>query len=277
MDLGQFLLLVLLGLLAAGYGTLIGASGSFILVPSLLFLYPGEPPTHIAPVTLAVSFFSALSGSVSYGRQGRIDYRGGLILIVGMVAGGVLGAFSTAFLDRRTFELVVGTFLIGVSLYQIGVSAYLRIHNHHNHDHEVTTSETDDPPGVLHTHVFHPVVGIGSSSAVGFVAGLVGIGGGPLLVPILVRLLHFPVHEATGTALFVILPQVMAGTLEHAWAGHFARELWLRVLPLALGVIGGAQLGTRFSRRVHSNVILRILYLSLGAMGIALIARALVV
>jgi uncharacterized membrane protein YfcA len=72
------LLLIPLGFLLGAFGTLIGAGGGFVLVPVLLFLYPDEDPATITSISLAVVFFNALSGSLAYARQKRIDYRTGL-------------------------------------------------------------------------------------------------------------------------------------------------------------------------------------------------------
>jgi len=54
-------------------GTIIGAGGGFILLPVLLILYPDEPPEVVTGISLAVSFCNALSGTIAYARQKRIN------------------------------------------------------------------------------------------------------------------------------------------------------------------------------------------------------------
>jgi hypothetical protein len=74
----QLLWLVPLGFFTGGYGTLIGAGGGFILVPALLFIYPGEAPETITSISLAVVFFNALSGTLAYARSGSHRFQSGI-------------------------------------------------------------------------------------------------------------------------------------------------------------------------------------------------------
>ena len=67
------LLLVLLGFAVGAFGTLVGAGGGFILAPVLLILYPHDSAQTLSSISIAVVFFNALSGSVAYARQRRID------------------------------------------------------------------------------------------------------------------------------------------------------------------------------------------------------------
>jgi len=73
------LLLALLGVGVGAFGTLVGAGGGFILTPVLLLIYPHDSARTLTAISLAVVFFNALSGSIAYGRQRRIDYRSGLV------------------------------------------------------------------------------------------------------------------------------------------------------------------------------------------------------
>src|SRR5689334_2613615 len=98
----------LLGIAIGAFGTLIGAGGGFLLVPTLALLYPQDPPELIASISLAVVFFNALSGSISYARMKRIDYRAGLAFSAASIPGAILGARTTAAIDRSTFDLLLG-------------------------------------------------------------------------------------------------------------------------------------------------------------------------
>src|SRR3954451_14075280 len=98
MDAAPWAGLVLLGLMVGTFGTLIGAGGGFLLVPILLLLYPNASGETITSLSLAVVFFTALSGSIAYARLRRIDYRTGLIFAVAGVPGSILGSWSPGFL-----------------------------------------------------------------------------------------------------------------------------------------------------------------------------------
>ena len=94
--------LVLLGPVIGAYGTLIGAGGGFVLVPILLLLYPSESPAKITAVSLAVVFANTPSGSLTYYRMRRVDYRSGALLALGTLPGAVIGAIAVGAIPRAT-------------------------------------------------------------------------------------------------------------------------------------------------------------------------------
>jgi uncharacterized membrane protein YfcA len=77
--------------------------------------------------------------------------------------------------------------------------------------------------------------------AVGVLVGLLGIGGGVVLVPALVYLLHMDQHLAQGTSLFILLPPVGLGALRGYWKQG---QVDLRAgILCALGMLVGGYLG----------------------------------
>jgi uncharacterized protein len=86
----------------------------------------------------------------------------------------------------------------------------------------------------------------------GFLAGLLGIGGGILMVPAMVLVLGFGQHVAQGTSLLVIIPAALTGSLTHYRKGRFkVRDaLWL-----AAGGIIGAALGSVFALSIEDDVL----------------------
>ena len=83
--------LILLGVVVGAYGTMIGAGGGFVLVPLLIILYPDLSPEAVTSISLAVVLLNALSGSVAYARQRRIDYKAGAIFATATVPGAAVG------------------------------------------------------------------------------------------------------------------------------------------------------------------------------------------
>src|SRR4030042_4445792 len=108
----QNIWLIPLGFFIGTYGTLIGAGGGFILMPILLLLFPGENPELLTSISLAVVFFNALSGSVAYAKMRRIDYRSGFLFSLATIPGAILGALTTPYIPRRSFNMIFGLFLI---------------------------------------------------------------------------------------------------------------------------------------------------------------------
>ena len=124
--------------------------------------------------------------------------------------------------------------------------------------------------GVRYRYAYNPLVGIVLSVFVGFISSLLGVGGGFIHVPVLTRLLNFPVHVATATSQFVLAVMALAGTLVHIVNGVFVSGI-RRTLLLALGVVVGAQFGAALSNRVGGKMIIRGLAVGLALVGLRLI------
>ena len=269
---GVYLLLALLGGAIGTYGTLIGAGGGIFLVPTLLVLYPQESPTTIASISLAVVFFNAASGTVAYARMRRIDYRAGLLFAAATVPGAVLGAFATSLLSRQLFDLIFSVVILSLAALII-LRPTPRARPMHLPRYALMRHFTD-AKGVGYDYAFSTPRGVGLSFLIGWVSSMLGIGGGAFHVPVLVYLLHFPLHVATATSHFTLAIMSLIGTVTHVLMGDFAHGI-RRTLALAVGVLVGAQLGALLSQRLRGITLIRILALGLVLFGIRLIIQTL--
>jgi uncharacterized membrane protein YfcA len=251
------------------YGTLIGAGGGFVLMPVLLILYPKEAPNVLASISLAVVFLNALSGSAAYARMRRIDFRAGFLFAAAATPGAVVGAFTTALIPRRLFDLIFGILMIAGAV-------FLAVFPPHDHNHRSRSAGRGvhhvvvDREGTVYEFSFRPLVGVVISIFVGFASSFLGIGGGIIHVPALIHLMSFPVHVATATSHFILAFMTLAGTVAHAATGVLAHGLY-RTLTLGLGVVGGAQLGALLSNRIKGAWIIRGLALALGGAGVRIL------
>lgn len=94
----EYIVLIILGLIAGTIGSLVGLGGGIIIVPALLFLgstpFLGEVTAQIAAGTsLLVIIFTGLSSTITYYKQKRVNYKIGLILFIGGGPAGILGAW----------------------------------------------------------------------------------------------------------------------------------------------------------------------------------------
>lgn len=263
---------VLLGLLGLGvgaFGTVVGAGGGFILTPILLLLYPHDSPRTLTAISLAVVFFNAASGSVAYARQRRIDYRSGLVFGAATIPGAVGGALAVGITPRRVFELVTAVVLLLLAAWLLlggGEANGARLGRG-------VARRLTDRQGRVHEYRVPVLLGSIYSLGVGFFSSFLGIGGGVIHVPVLVRLIGFPTHIATATSHFVLAQMAGAGTVTHAVAGSFGHGHGLRrTAALAVGVVVGAQLGAHVSLRLSGPAIEWLLALALAGLAARLIA-----
>lgn len=271
----SYLWLFPVGVLIGAFGTLIGAGGGFVLTPMLLLVYPDESPELITSISLAVVFFNAFSGSVAYARMRRIDYKSGVLFALATIPGAVLGALTTMYIPRQSFDLIFGLCMILAALFLL-----LRrerapqpvIQSPPRHHVVRSVIEAD---GTHHRFSYNLRVGIGLSMAVGYFSSLLGIGGGIIHVPAMAHILHFPVHIATATSHFTLAVMALTGTLVHIVTGVFHHGV-PQTIALGLGVLIGAQFGARLSHHVQAQWILRSLAVALGLVGVRILVLAFV-
>jgi uncharacterized membrane protein YfcA len=274
MELLEYLLLIPLGIVVGAFGTLIGAGGGFLLVPALLFLYPHASPETITSVSLAVVFFNALSGSWAYSRMGRIDYKSGLLFAAATIPGAIIGALTTQNIPRGVFDAVLGLLMVVAAAYLFFQRIEARKPGEERGKRHVSRKMVEKN-GSVHTFFYDLRVGMGISLLVGYVSSLLGIGGGIVHVPALVRVLNFPVHIATATSHFILAIMALTGTIVHIAAGSFSHGGVWRVTCLGIGVLLGAQAGASLSTRVRGLWIIRGLAIALAFVGIRLLMAVL--
>jgi uncharacterized membrane protein YfcA len=257
----MYIALALLGIAVGCFGTLIGAGGAFLLAPILVLLYPNDSAATIASISLAVVFCNALSGTIAYTRQRRTDVRAGLWFSATAIPGAVVGATAVRYIPREIFELILGVVLIAAAIFLLFARR--------PPDAPATSGRDRLGPRVAYPRA----IGLTLSFFVGFVSGLLGIGGGIIHVLALVHALGFPVHVATATSHFVLATTAGAGTITHIATGAF-HEGWRRAIALALGAVIGAQLGAIWARHARSAFILRGLAIALILVGARIVVYA---
>jgi uncharacterized membrane protein YfcA len=263
--------LCFLGFAVGTLGTMIGAGGGFLLVPALLLLFPHERPETIAAISLAVVFFNAASGSLAYAYQRRIDYRSGLIFAAASMPGALLGAYTTNYISRRSFDSIFGLLMLLLGSFVIaGTRRSLQTTFVAPPKTRDRTSSVTDRQGEHYTWSYSMAQGVGLSLGVGYLSSLLGIGGGIIHVPALVRLLRFPVRVATATSHFILALVALVGTLTHLAMGTFAQGS-RRTAFLSVGVVLGAQLGAILSHKIKGVWILQGLGIALCFVGIRLL------
>ncbi|MCK9518380.1 MAG: sulfite exporter TauE/SafE family protein [Dehalococcoidia bacterium] len=263
-----------LGLAVGTFGTIVGAGGGFVLVPVLLLIYPERDPKVITAMSLFVVTLNAISGSFAYARQRRIDYWSGLWFGLATLPGAVAGALVVAYIPRRTFDAIFGVTLVSIGLYlalRSGVQAIQRPVTGWG----VVSRSIGDISGPRFVYSYQLWKGLAISLGVGFLSSLLGIGGGVIHVPVMVTVLHFPVHIATATSQFVLSFMSAQGTAVHFWTGTLGWDEPLeQAVLLAVGAVPGAQLGAFLARRLPAITIMRVLAGALILVGVRLGLKA---
>jgi|CXWL01.1.fsa_nt_gi uncharacterized membrane protein YfcA len=269
------LLLIPLGFAVGAYGTLVGAGGGFVLVPALLVIYPDEDPASITSISLAVVFFNALSGTVAYARQHRIDYRSGLLFAAAGMPGAIAGAFLVDAVPRRLFDALFGAVLLSLAAYTLfSVGRPQQIRAPLRGRGIIRRVMPGAEPGETFRYSYRAWQGLLMMAGIGFLSSLLGIGGGVISVPMMITVLRFPVHVAVATSQFILAFMAGEGSAVHLANGDLHGENVLRALLVAVGAIPGAQVGAILSRRLRGPVVARLLVIALVVVGARLLFAA---
>jgi uncharacterized membrane protein YfcA len=259
----HILFLLGLGVLVGFLSGLFGVGGGFLLTPLLIML--GIPPTVAAASDSNQIVGATVSGTYAHYRLGNVDFKMGIFLLIGGLIGGTLGVQiikilrhlgNADFLIRITYVVMlgcVGTYMFFESLQQIrrakrGVerltgkeSLLIRVYM------SLPWQMRFERSGVTHS----PLMPLFLGSFVGMLGGIMGLGGGFIMVPMMVYILRMPMHVTIGTNLFQEVFMCCNVTILQAILNHTV-DLLLAMI-LLLGSTLGAQVGARVSRFLQAD------------------------
>ncbi|HLE34463.1 MAG TPA: sulfite exporter TauE/SafE family protein [Nitrososphaerales archaeon] len=243
MFLHELLILIAVSFGAGTLGALLGLGGGFIIVPALTFM--SFNPSQIASTSLFAVFSTSASSTLAYARQKRIDYSLGIRFALIAIPGAIIGAYISDFITMQSFKLYFALVLIGTSVYIFRKSELAK-------EHKGTRSSAV----MALCYV--------ASFFAGILAGLFGIGGGVIFVPLMVVLLGMSMHVSAPTSQFIFLISSVAGLASHVVLGH---PDYLVALVLVAGAFAGAQLGAKISLHVKEKLLQKLLSISLLAVA----------
>ncbi|PGY15227.1 sulfite exporter TauE/SafE family protein [Bacillus sp. AFS031507] len=266
----EWIILVVIGLIASSLGSLIGLGGGIIIVPSLLYLSTLSAFGHITPqvavgTSLFTMIFTGLSSTLAYMKHKTVDYKSGLIFLIGSGPGSILGAWVTEGLHMKTFNIFFGLFIIFISIILLLKDRLKPIP--YRKDRGIIRTFIDNA-GKTFEYGYNPIIGVLIAFVVGFLSGVFGVGGGSLMVPTMILVFFFPPHVATATSMFMILPTSLLSSITHITLGNVD---WLYALALVPGAWIGAMVGVFLNTKLKSKTIVLMLRTILVIVGIRLI------
>ena len=227
---------------------LLGIGGGFILVPLLSLI--GLPIHTAMGTSLACIAGVGIAGIMQHARQGSIDF----VLTVALA----LPASLMAGIGARFSGLLAPTGLYFLfSLLTLSVLVFFYFSGPPPSPERVIPRMAGGPlyirprdraiAGTYYSYDVHVIKAGGCGLVTGLVGGFFGVGGGFMLVPLVVSLLHIPLQVTIGTSLAVIIPASLVGAVTHWYQGHIHLHVWLLV---TLSGMAGSQFGARYTVRL---------------------------
>lgn len=262
-------LLIGIGALVGGLGSLVGAGCGILLVPILILGFHLPAPVA-AGTSLSTVFVNSVVSATAYHRQKRTDYLSGVLFALASIPGAVLGTMAAPYVPEHVFQVVFGVVLALAALVllfrevrpvvlhaatksEIVDRAVERAR--HRAWHAISRRFTDGH-GKEHVYAYSVLLVLGIGFGTGVLSALLGIGGGIVQVPAMVALLAFPAHVATATSQVILCFTTSTGAVAHAMQSNIDFSY---AVPLALGTLLGAPSGAHLSSRLDARGIVALL------------------
>ena len=273
LGIGNFPWLILFGLIIGGLGGFFGVGGGFLMVPMLNVVF-GIPYNIAVGSDLGQMCGMSTAATVRHMRFGNIDFKLGVLMIVGTATGVEAGARILEALKHAGSLTIAGheveTMTVVMSLVYAALLIFL---GQAMVRESLRSMKRESGRGALAAHppatgyilrmrslrlwpmVSLPASGIESISlwvilaigfATGILSGMLGVGGGFIRMPALVYILGCPTVVAVGTDLFEIMFSSAYGVFTHSFKANVHLVL---VLALLIGTTIGAQVGASYTRK----------------------------
>ncbi len=240
------------GLFSGLLAGLLGIGGGTVLVPLLVALHY-SPLQAVATSSLAIAITSS-SGSWQNWRMGYLDWQRVLGLGVPALVTAQLGVYLADRLPATGLLYGFGSLLLlNIFLVQLRRQLEKRAKGSSSSAH-MTDLATENP--LPHpqspSKIYLWIVRFGTGGAAGLLAGLFGVGGGVIMVPLQMLLLQEPIKLAIQTSLGVIVLTAIAAVAGHTVASNV---LYLPGFLLGLGGLMGAQISTRYLPKLPDSIV----------------------
>ena len=281
-----FFVLIPIGLVVGIFAAITGLGGGVLMVPILfLGIFAFSNPysdtiKYATTISSTVILFTATSATIAFSIQKRIDYIVALLCAPFTIAGAFLGKFTQAKIDESIVLVFFAILLVLTALrmlYKVIIakrkaqkleeinsieesalntipfedepSRFKLFLNKLTLERTITDKENKDWQYKARLYLT-PIAIIG-----GFVASMAGVGGGIIMVPVLHIFIGLPIHFSTATSVFIMI-FTKTSTLISSYTNPsvITEDIWWPfVLGLAIGIVGGAQIGALVAKRIKAD------------------------
>ena len=241
----------------AGLGTgFAGMSAAAVITP-MLVTFLNIPAYSAVGIALASDVFASAVSAYTYKKDGNLDVRNGIIMMISVLAFTAVGSYVSSFVPVSTMGSfsVIMTALLGIKFIVKPV---------------MITKEAMENVSKKNRAIQSVI----SGCLIGFICGFIGAGGGMMMLLILTSVLGYELKTAVGTSVFIMTFTALTGALS-----HFAIDGALDWSVLAMCVIFTfvwARIGAKIANRSTPKTLNRVTGIILVTLGVVIIAVGLI-
>ena len=266
MEIGstQIIALLITGVGVGFASGLLGVGGCFIMVPAQFWALTsiGVDPTIAMRIAfgtnLAVVLPTAVSGAIGHSRKKAVLWKAGIILGLAGLVGSVVGGYFAAHIPGNILKIGFGLAILAGGIRML----------------------TAKPPQVGKESIDNVLVYTLWGFPLGIVSGIIGIGGGVLMVPVMVLAMRFKIHQAVGTSTSLMIFTSIGGVLSYTVNGLNVSGLppysvgyvnLLQWILLAGTSVPMAQVGVRVAHKLPAKQLKYVFIAVMIYMGLKMI------
>ena len=224
---------------------MLGLGGGMVYVPVLN--WAGYDFITVAlPLGLLLNGLNTSLALIQFERKKLVDWKGGIFMAVAALIASPIGAYTAQFVSVSNLKTVFAALVLFAAIRMLI---------------QANKAEPDEKANIRKRIIIGILVGL----SVGFIGGMLGIGGGFIFAPVLMAL-GYKTKEAAATTAFVVTFSSFSGYLGHAAQGDMN---WLLTLILVVAVIVGSQFGARFMSNQAKPKMVKKIY-AIVLIGIAI-------
>ena len=198
------------GMLVGLASGLLGVGGCFLMVPVLYWVYTsmGFSPDIAIKVAFGTNLLvvlpTVMSSAFGHNKKGKVWWRAAIIIGIAGAIGAVIGATIASHLPGEVLKIFFGLGILAGALRML----------------------TAKPPKLEQEPEDNPVLWAAWGFPMGIISGMIGIGGGVLMIPVMVLVLKFKMHRAVGTSAALMIFTSIGGVI-----GYIINGLGVEGIP----------------------------------------------
>jgi uncharacterized membrane protein YfcA len=215
---------------------MLGLGGGMVYVPILN--WAGFDMKEVAiPLGLLLNGLNTALVLIPFARKKLVDWKGGAVMAVTALVASPLGAMLSSQVPVKTLKILFAIMVIAASL------------------RTLWASKQEEPEKMISLKK-RSIIGFFVGGFAGLIGGMLGIGGGFIIAPILM-MMGYKTKQAAATTAFVVTFSSISGYLGHAAQGH---TNWLLTIIVVIAVVIGSQLGGRYLTQKAKSKQVKIIY-----------------
>ena len=259
MNVERDLILLVIGFLAGLVGALAGVGGGIIITP-VLSLYFGIPIAQAIGTSLVAVITTSTASSSVHVQRHTTDIKLGLTLELATALGAAIAAYVAVYMNRSYIAVLFSAFML-YSAFTLAQQIWKGR----------SAAPSRDNNGAIPPYVPKRLpLGLGASLVAGGMSGLLGIGGGPIKVPVMYIFMEVPLMVATATSNFMIGVTAAASAFVYFRRGDILPAV---AAPLVVGVFIGSLFGARVAPKVNARHVMILLIAIMLFLAVQMLLR----